>query len=171
MDGGDLSLNVAVGYLDAKFKRYIDSRGIDVSSRRHIQNTPKWTVSETLTYSLPVGDGDLTASGTASYRSASQQFEIRTPFLDQRGYTLFDANLVYAFGKNGRFSVGVHGRNLANKRYIVSGYNFLRQNPDTGNFILANGQPGFNSTLGNTGVLTAYYGNPRQVFGTVGLKF
>ena len=63
--GGNLSLNVAVGYLDAKFKRYIDSRGLDVSNRRKIQNTPKWTISETLAYSLPVGDGDLTASATA----------------------------------------------------------------------------------------------------------
>jgi iron complex outermembrane receptor protein len=172
VSGGDLSLNIAAGYLDAKFKRYIDSRGIDVASRRHIQNTPKWTVSETLTYSLPVGDGNLALSGTASYRSSSQQFELRTPLLDQPGFTLFDANLVYNFGTNDRFSVGIHGRNLTNKRYVVSGYNFLRQNPDTGNFVLANGTtPGFSSTLGNTGVLTAYYGNPRQVFGTIGVKF
>ena len=78
---------------------------------------------------------------------------------------------MYNFGRDERFSVGVHGRNLTNKRYIVSGYNFLRQNPDTGNFILANGTPGFSSTLGGTGVLTAYYGNPRQVFGTVSVKF
>jgi iron complex outermembrane receptor protein len=169
--GGDLSLTVAAGYLDAKFNRYIDSRGIDVANRRKIQNTPKWTVSETLAYSLPVGDGRLDLSGTASYRSASQQFELRTPVLDQPGFTLFDANLVYSFGQNERFSVGIHGRNLTNKRYIVSGYNFLRQNPDTGAFVLANGQPGYSSTLGNTGVLTAYYGNPRQVFGTVGVKF
>ena len=77
--GGNLSLNVALGYLDAKFRRYIDARGIDVSSRRKIQNTPKWTLSETLAYSLPFGDGRLEASGTASYRSASQQFELRTP--------------------------------------------------------------------------------------------
>lgn len=33
-----------------------------------------------------------------------------------------------------RFSVGVHGRNILDKEYIVSGYNFLSQNPDTGNF-------------------------------------
>ncbi|MGO8609518.1 hypothetical protein ACC848_41890, partial [Rhizobium johnstonii] len=71
-----------------------------------------------------------------------------------------------------RFSIGVHGKNLTNKRYIVSGYNFLRQDPITGNFVQANGTtPGLNSTLGNTGVLTAYYGNPRQVFATVTAKF
>ena len=73
--------------------------------------------------------------------------------------------------RNDRFSLGVHGRNLTNKHYVVSGYNFLRQNPDTGAFTLANGTPGFNSTLGNEGVYTAYYGNPRQVFVTAGVKF
>ena len=65
----------------------------------------------------------------------------------------------------------MHGRNLTDKRYITSGYNFLRQNPDTGDFVLANGQPGLNSTLGAEGVLTAFYGKPRQVYMTVGLKF
>ena len=43
--------------------------------------------------------------------------------------------------------------------------------PDTGDFILANGQPGLSSTLGSQGVLTAYYGNPRQVFLSVGVNF
>ena len=169
-DGDRLSLAVSVGYLDAQYKRFIDSRGIDVSSRRSFQNTPKWTVSETLSYNTPVGAGSLNASTTLAYRSDSQQFEIRTPVLDQPRYLLWDANLVYT-SANDRWTVGIHGRNLTNKRYIVSGYNFLRQNPDTGNFILANGQPGINPTLGREGILTAYYGNPRQVFATVGFKF
>jgi iron complex outermembrane receptor protein len=72
---------------------------------------------------------------------------------------------------NDRWSVGLHGKNLTDKEYIVSGYNFLRQNQDTGQFVLANGQPGLSSTLGAEGVLTAYYGNPRQVYLTVGLNF
>jgi iron complex outermembrane receptor protein len=169
-DGDRLSLAVSVGYLDAQYKRFIDPRGIDVSSRRSFQNTPKWTVSETLSYNTPVGAGSLNASTTLAYRSDSQQFEIRTPVLDQPRYLLWDANLVYT-SANDRWTVGIHGRNLTNKRYIVSGYNFLRQNPDTGNFILANGQPGINPTLGREGILTAYYGNPRQVFATVGFKF
>ena len=64
-----------------------------------------------------------------------------------------------------RWTVGLHGRNLTDKRYIASGYNFLAQNPDTGDFLLKNGRtPGFIPTLGSEGVLTAYYGNPRQVF-------
>ena len=61
--------------------------------------------------------------------------------------------------------------NLLNKRYVTAGYNFLRQNPWTGEFILANGSPGMSSTLGTEGILTAYYGNPRQVFVSLGANF
>jgi iron complex outermembrane receptor protein len=170
IDGAKLGLQVAVGYIDAKYTQFIDARGIDVANRRAIQNTPDLTISETLSYNVPIGRGSLNASTTLAYRGDSQQFELRTPGLDQPRYALLDASLVYT-AENDRWSIGIHGRNLTNKRYIVAGYNFLRQNPDTGNFILANGTPGISSTLGNEGVLTAYYGNPRQVFATVGVKF
>lgn len=169
-DGDALRFSWSTGYIDAQYKRFIDSRGIDVANRRAFQNTPKWTASGTLSYNTPVGSGSLDLSTSLSYRSSSQQFEIRTPMLDQPHYALWDANLVYT-SANDRWTFGIHGRNLTNKKYIVSGYNFLRQNPDTGDFILANGQPGINPTLGREGILTAYYGNPRQVFATVGLKF
>jgi len=167
--GGTLNLNWSVGYLDARYLRFIDSRGIDVASRRRIQNTPDWTASGTIGYSVPVGsEGQVAASFTASYRSASQQFELRTPMLDQPGYTLFDANLNWDINK--KLSLGVHGRNLFDKRYIVSGYNFLAQNPDTGDF-LRTPAGAYMPTLGTEGVLTAYYGNPRQVFVTGTVKF
>jgi len=169
-DGDALRFSWSTGYIDAQYKRFIDSRGIDVANRRAFQNTPKWTASGTLSYNTPAGSGSLDLSTSLSYRSSSQQFEIRTPMLDQPHYALWDANLVYT-SANDRWTFGIHGRNLTNKKYIVSGYNFLRQNPDTGDFILANGQPGINPTLGREGILTAYYGNPRQVFATVGLKF
>jgi iron complex outermembrane receptor protein len=70
-----------------------------------------------------------------------------------------------------RLTIGVHGKNLLDKRYITAGYNFFRQNPYTGEFILQNGQPGLNSTLGREGVLTAYYGAPRQLFVSLGYSF
>ena len=54
---------------------------------------------------------------------------------------------------------------------LKKGVSYVGGVPDTGQFILANGQPGLSSTLGAEGVLTAYYGNPRQVYLTVGLNF
>ena len=81
--GGALSLSTAVGYLDAKYLRFIDARGIDVANRRRIQNTPEWTISETLGYRVPAFGGALNASTTLNFRSSSQQFELRLPDLDQ----------------------------------------------------------------------------------------
>ncbi len=168
-DTDRLSLSGTLGYLDAKYTRFIDARGIDVASRRAFQNTPDWTASGTLSYVVPIASGTLNASTTVAYRGDSQQFELRTPFLDQPAYTVWDANITYDV--NDHISIGLHGRNLTDKRYIVSGYNFLAQDPDTGNFLpgLA-GQP-FRPTLGTDGVLTAYYGNPRQLFVSLSLKY
>ncbi len=168
-DGDALGLQWSVGYIDAKYTRFIDARGIDVANRRAFQNTPEWTISETLSYNTPIGSGSLNASTTLAFRAKSQQFEIRTPGLDQGAYALLDASLVWS-SESDRFTVGVHGRNLTNRRYIVSGYNFLSTNPDTGDFNRT-GTGALIPTLGREGILTAYYGNPRQVFATVGVKF
>jgi iron complex outermembrane receptor protein len=168
-DGDALNFSWSLGYIDAKFLKYIDARGIDVANRRRFQNTPDWTASGTLGYTTPLHDGSLSVSTTLSYRGDSQQFELRTPGLDQKGFSLLDANIVWS-APGDRWSIGVHGRNLTDKRYIVSGYNFLSQNPDTGNFNL-NGAGKNIATLGGEGILTAYYGNPRQVFATVTAKF
>lgn len=167
-DGGTLNLSWSLGYLDAKYEEFIDARGIDVADRRAIQNTPDWTASGTLGYSVPLGEGKISASSTLSYRGASQQFELRTPMLDQGAYTLLDASLIWDIDQT--FSIGVHGRNLTDQRYIVAGYNFLAQNPDTGEF-LRTPAGAYIPTLGTEGVLTAYYGNPRQVFVTGTVKF
>ncbi len=168
--GGDrLGLAWAVGYIDAQYTRFIDARGIDVSGKRKFQNTPDWTISETLSYNVPVASGALNASTTLSYKGDSQQFELATPGLDQGRYMLLDASLVWT-SEGDRWNIGVHGRNLLDRRYVVAGYNFLSQNPDTGAFNRTAGGA-YISTLGAEGVLTAYYGNPRQVFATVGLKF
>jgi iron complex outermembrane receptor protein len=167
-DGDRLTLSGTAGYLDAKYKQFIDARGINVADRRRFQNTPDWSASGTLAYSSPVGSGSVLLSTTIAYRGDSQQFELATPLLDQPAYTLWDANLVWNLSD--RYSFGLHGRNLTDKRYIVAGYNFLAQNPDTGAF-LRNAAGALIPTLGTEGVLTAYYGNPRQVFATFTAKF
>jgi iron complex outermembrane receptor protein len=190
-DGDRLNFSWAVGWLNADYKQYFAAlanpvTGVstfsDISSLRRIQNTPEWTASGTLSYEVPMASGRLNLLTTLSYRSASQQFELRVPGLDQPGFALWDASVVWR-SDNDRWSVGLHGRNLTNKRYIVSGYNFLRQNPGapytspngslvgTGDFILPGGNPGLSSSLGNEGVLTGYYGSPRQVYLTVGFNF
>ncbi|MFC7498541.1 TonB-dependent receptor [Enterovirga sp. GCM10030262] len=168
--GDSFNFAWSLGYINADYKKFIDARGIDVADRRNIQNTPKWTASGTINYGTPVGGGMLNLISTLSYRSKVGQFEVPTAMLDQPGFALWDASIVWR-ADNDKWSIGLHGKNLTDKEYIVSGYNFLRQNPDTGAFILPDGTPGLSPTLGGEGVLTAYYGNPRQVYLTVGLNF
>jgi iron complex outermembrane receptor protein len=80
--------------------------------------------------------------------------------------------------------VGLHGKNLFDKRYITSGYQFLTVNPVTGQPILsaapftATGAPnpnfavpGIAPSLGFEGVVTGYYGAPRQVFLSLDVRF
>jgi iron complex outermembrane receptor protein len=167
--GDRLSLSGSLGYIRADYKEYITQiagRGpVDVADYRKVQNTPKFTGSATLGYTSPVGEGDLSFSSTVSYRSKTYQFEIPNPYIDQNGYALFDASLVYT-APGGRWSLGVHGKNLANKKYKTSGYTFIAANAETG-ALPATIIP----TLGKEGTLTAYYGNPRQVFATATLEF
>ncbi len=174
--GDRLNFAGSVGYLDAEYLEFLapvtpGQPPVDVSENYAVQNTPKWTLSGSLDYDTPAFGGRLNLNSTVSYRSSSQQFERPSPGLDQEGFALWDANAVWRSSGN-RFTVGLHGKNLLDKEYIVSGYNFLTQNPLTGDYILnAAGNPIPAGGLGQTGVLTAFYGNPRQVWLSFGAKF
>jgi iron complex outermembrane receptor protein len=191
-DGSRLNFAGTLGYLDAQYDEFItnvanfDAAGnpkpgpgqpVDVADFRRIQNTPKWTLSGTLDYSTKMMGGEINASTTLSYRTKTFQFETPSPFLDQPGYALLDASLVWT-SQDDRFTVGLHGKNLTDKQYITSGYQFLNVNPVTGAPVLSVapaspnfGKPGVAPSLGREGVVTAYYGNPRQVFLSLGVKF
>jgi iron complex outermembrane receptor protein len=162
-----------LGYIDAKYREFITNIAgqgpVDVADFRKIQNTPKWTASGSIDYNTPAFGGRLDVNSTLSYRSSTQQFELASPGLDQKAFALLDANLLWR-SAGGRFEVGLHGKNLTNKKYISAGYNFLAQDPLTGAFIL-NGAGNPIPTLGTEGTLTAYYGAPRQVFLTLGVNF
>ncbi|TRW14848.1 TonB-dependent receptor [Glacieibacterium frigidum] len=160
--GSNVNLGFSFGYIDAKYKQFIGPTGTDVAKQRVFQNTPKYTASLGLTVSVPLslmGDGIVDIAPALSYKSKTSQFEIAGP-LDQKAYTLLDASLVWR-SDDDRWSVGVHGKNLTDKRYKTSGYVF-------GAF---NAAGAFVPSLGREGVLTAYYGAPRQVYATVGMKF
>jgi len=167
--GSSLNLAGSFGYINADYKQFIDARGIDVADRRNIQNTPEFTASGTMTYGVPLAGGRLSISGQVSYRSKTFQFELPAEGIDQPSYALFDANLVYTSADE-RWSLGLHGKNLTDKEYITSGYVFLSQDPDTGVY-RRNPAGQVIPTLGREGILTAYYGSPRQVFLTLGLNF
>ena len=170
--GDRLNLQTAIGFIDAEYKEYITNIGgvpTDVARYREVQNTPKWTASGTLSYQTPVGDGSLYAGTTVSWRSKTYQFEIPNPYIDQKGYALWDASIVYT-APSDRWSIGLHGKNILDKEYKTSGYTFVVADPTTG--AIVNNAAGFPTpSLGREGTLTAFYGNPRQVFVTGSIKF
>ncbi len=171
--GDRLSFAGTLGYLDAKYLQYdtfIAGQGtVDVAKYRHIQNTPKWTLSGSLDYSAPVGGGRLFANTTLSYRSSSTQFEIANPYIDQKGFALWDANLVWR-SSGSKYEIGLHAKNLTNYHYKTSGYTFVAIDPVTGALRRdANGN--LISGTGKEGTLTAFYGAPRQVFLSAAINF
>ncbi len=168
--GDTLSLATAVGYIDAGYDEFItavanpatgETALEDVADQRVIQNTPKWTSHANLRYNFPVQwfgqDGDVSIIGAWSYRSKTNQFEIPSAFLDQPSYSLYDLSLVWRRADS-RYEVGLHGRNLSNEEYKVSGYVFAT--PD-----------GSVSTLGLEGVMNAFYGAPRTITLTGQINF
>jgi len=169
---GALTLNGSLGYIDAKYLHYITliaGAPTDVAASRKVQNTPAFTANGSATYAFTLPKGSLDLSGGWSYKSTTYQFEIPNPYLDQKAYALLDASLVY-HAPGGRFILGVYGKNLGDKRYRTSGYSYVAANATTGAIAL-NGAGLPTATLGKEGVLTSYYGNPRQVFATASLKF
>lgn len=148
--GSDLTLGWAIGYIDADFNTYIDAFGNDVADQRVFQNTPEWTASTNLQLNVPVNwfsqSGNLSLVTMLSYRDDHSQFEAPNPFLDQESYTLWDLSAVWS-DDSGHWKVGIHGKNLTDEEYKVAGYFF--------------------PTLGLESSITAFYGNPRQIWGTV----
>jgi len=161
-DGSRFSINWSLGVLDAKYNTFIDAFGNDVADQRVFQNTPDITAHMGFNFGLPMAGGMTDFIGLASLRSDASQFEVPNPFLDQDGFVLVDASVVYTID-SGLFSIGVHGKNLFDKEYIVAGYNFV-----------AGGTPPgtpFIPTLGREGTLTGFYGDPRRIFVTAQVNF
>ncbi len=160
-EGSRFSINWSLGVLDAKFNTFIDAFGNDVADQRVFQNTPDITAHMGFNMGLPVGSGMMDFIGLASLRSDASQFEVPNPFLDQDGFVLVDASVIYT-ADSGLYSIGLHGKNLFDKEYIVAGYNFVAGG--------VGGAP-FVPTLGREGTLTGFYGDPRRIFVTAQINF
>jgi iron complex outermembrane receptor protein len=139
-------------YIDAEYKEYIVA-GVNMASQRVFQNTPRNSANLRASYDIPMplmgNGGKVSLIASASYKGATKQFEMES-LLDQEGYKLYDASVIWT-RNDGKIRFGVHGKNLSNEHYKTAGYSF--------------------PTLGNEGVLTAFYGNPRTVSATLDYRF
>ena len=146
--------NLVVGYTHAEYKEFFTyiaggTTPGDVSDQRVFQNTPRWTVNASATWSEDVAGGTLAFTPAISMRSDISMFEYVSP-LDQDGYFLVDASLNWTSADD-RYRIGVAARNLTDERYRVGGYYF----------------PG--ALYGNS--IIGYYGPPRTVTGTIEFRY
>lgn len=162
----NLVVNGMLSYIDAQFDEFLayipTASGnttcptlpgciVDVSAQRDFQNTPEWTGSISGTYTLDFSNGSyVNLTPSAAYRGAYQQFETPAPLLDQESYWLYDAAAVWTSASN-RWTVSLVGKNLTDERYKTGGYSF----------------PG--ALTGDS--VIAFYGAPRTVTFSVGVKF
>ena len=124
----NFSVSAMFGYLNADFRRVITfdpitKQEVDVSDIWDFQNSPEFTFAISPTISADVAGGRLSFTPSVSYRSEYQQFEVPNPILDEDGYVLADAALVWT-SEGVRFQISAVGRNLLDERYRTGGYNF-----------------------------------------------
>lgn len=170
---GPVTLSGSLGYIDAKFQKYVTNIGgvpTDVAAFRKVQNTPAWTGNAQASYTADLGEGSLIATAGISFKSKTYQFEIPNPYLDQDAYQLVDASLVYT-APDKRWTLGLYGKNLFDVQYKTSGYTFVGANATTGALLTNPATGALIPALGKEGTLTAFYGNPRQVFVTATVNF
>ena len=122
-------------------------------------------------YDVPVGAGRLNFNTTVSYRSSSQQFEIAIPGLDQGGFALWDANLVWRAPGQPLGAWACTARTCSTSTTSWAGTITSSRTPTRVSSSSRTASRGLSSAVGLEGTLTAFYGNPRQVFVSAGMRF
>ncbi|WP_017931791.1 TonB-dependent receptor [Robiginitomaculum antarcticum] len=164
----NFTLSTVVGYIDAEIVD-IQSGGVNVANQFVTQNTPEWTTRYGFAYNRELENaGDLTFTGSASYRSEYFLFNAANPgfapgtnalypngapALDPDGYTVFDLGMVWT-SESGTWDLGLFGRNLTDERAKVAAYNFVTP-----------------SQLGADGAYSVFYRAPRTVTLSLGYKY
>ena len=153
-----LLLDAQIGYLDAKYKEFLDIRFPGQS--RAFQTpafSPKWTLRFGGQYVFDLGSsGGITIGAQTRYKSRTALAVDNTFYLGagnnqigttsevdglfQKGYWMHDARIAYETADK-HFALGLYGNNLSNRAYKTDGQEF--------------------SSVGNS--RTVYYGAPRTV--------
>jgi len=164
-----LSVSAMYSHIDARYKEWYYANGaslVNIAGSTEFQNTPKNAANVSVNYDWPLAlagrAGTLSLTNSVAYKSKVYQTEIARPTgiasldanlpgnlaLAQGGFGLWDAGLVWTSADR-KYQIGLHGRNLTDKRYKVAGYNFS----------------GFFNSV------TAFYGDPRTYRATLDVKF
>jgi iron complex outermembrane receptor protein len=146
-----LRLSASIGYADAKYTDYVDTRsGVPVSfNGNKLNNASRLNSTASAAYTVPVGIGALTLRVDARHIDGFYigRENLATQWIP--GYDLANARISLA-GDNGRWDVALYSNNVFDKRYVV-----------------AQGSAGFAAPIGAGTNQIVSYGRPRA-YGIVG---
>lgn len=120
-----ITLNGTLGYLDAKYKRFVDTRpgsaGADASGNT-FPNAPKWSYSLSGQYVTGIGLGELALRADYSYKSRVEFDVYNNPVTHQDGFGLLNARATITAADEGaiRPHLSLFAKNLTNERYNSS---------------------------------------------------
>jgi len=126
-----------LAWLDARYDEFID-RGANIARNQHFTNAPEFSAAFNLEYRTGLANGG-TFSARAGYAWQSEVWPTTdlSPLIRQGGYGTVNAGVRWQI--DDAWSLSLQGSNLTDKAYRTTGYN-----------------------VGAYGVLTGFYGPPRQ---------
>ena len=71
-----------------------------------------------LGYTIDTGSGDISARVDLRYQSLTYFTQFNRPLISQRGYALMNGRVTWT-SEDEKFSLGVFGNNLTNKKYFT----------------------------------------------------
>ncbi|MEO6170595.1 MAG: TonB-dependent receptor [Lysobacter sp.] len=135
-----------LAWLDAKYDEFITA-GVNVADSQRFTNAPEFSGALNVEYRTDLANGgNLSARVGYSYQSEVWPTTDLSPVIRQEGYGLVSAGVIWRL--DDAWSLSLQGSNLADEEYRTTGYN-----------------------IPSYGVLTGFYGNPRQYALTARYEF
>jgi iron complex outermembrane receptor protein len=130
-----LTLGLNVGYLDSYYQDFLigctalspgctpNSPPVNIANLNRPINAPAWTVATKAGYTWQLPAGALLARVGWNWRSFTKVANTTASITDQPAYGLLDAGLAYTTS-SGAWRFALDGKNLLDRWYRVSGYDF-----------------------------------------------
>lgn len=112
-------ISMGLGWLDAKFKRFIDATGTDLSGNK-MAFAPDINFNGLVRYELPIGNGVLGLQTDFTYNDEIFSDVANNPFGFVDSYWLFNASASYRFGTNETYELTIWGRNIGDEQFFTS---------------------------------------------------
>ncbi|MFN3842983.1 MAG: TonB-dependent receptor [Rehaibacterium terrae] len=126
-----------LAWLDTKYDEFI-SGGVNIAKDQKFTNAPEWSGAINVEHIQPLARGELSWRIGISYQSEVIPTTDLSTAIAQPGYSLLNAGVIWKTG--GPWSFSLQGTNLTDKEYRTTGYN-----------------------IPALGILTGFYGPPRQI--------